>query len=146
MELAALTDPDYTVRLAAVVEVADRAADEEVFAALGARLDDEDLAVIEVAAAALSLYAGAEGLERVLRAYASSEDNSIYALDNAVVEACWYDLTVDSALRSIARRTPQDDVSRAAVEIIDDMWPDPVVGKTRPVGFIPRIINALRRA
>jgi hypothetical protein len=86
------------VRLTTVVEVADRAADEEVLAALEARLDDEDTAVIEVAAAALSLYSGVERLERVLRAYASSEDNFIYALDVAIVEACWYDLTVGIGL------------------------------------------------
>lgn len=120
------------MRQAAVIELAPRAAEAEVRDELEIRLYDDDLAVVKVAAAALILGAGDDGLRRVLRAYDRSEDNRIYVLYDAVEECCWSDPSIDASVRAIAAEQPETDESIAAADIVRDLWSDPRLSDSRP--------------
>lgn len=127
-----LRDRDFRVRQAAVIELAPRAAEAEVRDELEIRLYDDDLAVVKVAAAALILGAGDDGLRRVLRAYDRSEDTAIYVIYGAVEECCWSDVSIDASVRAIAAEQPETDESIAAADIVRDLWSDPRLSDSRP--------------
>jgi len=99
-------------------------ANQSAFEALIRMLDDRDTAVIEGSVASLATSGGKPGVAAVLERLAFADDNAGYHIRDKLV-ALWLDgVPILDLCREIVSSEPENSLSIAAREVIEDLTPD----------------------
>jgi HEAT repeat protein len=121
--VAASSSPDWQERINAVRLLASQADDPRAFDELTRRLDDANTAVIEEAAEALVRGGGTAGLQSVLHALATGEDDAGYRITARLANMAHDGYPLVAPIRALLHDTTTDAaVCEGAKEIIGQLY------------------------